>query len=171
VRFNDANSTPSVQTFSYQFGPPGIGKTLNDCDSAADFPFYIMRRPPMPPIELGDVLRIRITDSPRVDLTQIAPTVNQWTEVDMKWTFNTYAVWLFPDDTAYPVGRLDWQIHWSGRLAYGRLTAETPLEYFWEAGPSNLNDLPDRFVRDNNTPILQLPNAKSVLNGAQAGFQ
>ncbi len=157
-----------VRTYRYQFAPPSVGKTLNDCGTVDRFPFYINAN--LPPETIGDVLRIKISDSPYFSLTPIVPQVDQYVDVDMTWRFKVYAVWEFPDKTVYPLGRTEWNIHWAGR--FGTLqTPGSPPTYLWSSDAANKNNVSDQFERSNAEPTMNLPPAGPALNAAGGGFQ
>jgi hypothetical protein len=159
----DPASTSPLQTWVWQFAPTSNGLTLVDLVDDSTFPYY----KPDVSAPQGDTAVVNIKDNPSIFLQVIEPTGSQVSVLDMTFAFTDYAVWVYPDGTAYPLGQTTWSIRWAGNL--GVVLTNTLV---WGASSNNANNVGQTFELNNTAPTLNLPSAGDAYPPATgAGFQ
>ena len=159
----DPATTSPLHTYIWQYAPPSDGRTLVDLSDDSNFPYYKLDASPL---QSGDTAVVSIEDNPSASLQAIKPTGSQISVLDMTWAFTDYAVWVYPDGTAYPLGQTTWSVRWAGKLAVVLTNS-----IVWAASSNNANNVGQAFTPNNTAPTVNLPSAIDAFNGTGAGFQ
>jgi hypothetical protein len=169
------NLGPIVRTFTFDFAPPNNGKQLVDIASISPpytgFPYYGHETQET----VGNTVSTWIGDTPtRPFIDIVLPKSDESFELDYSTYFIDTVVWEFPDGSAYPLGKTEWNIRWAGALWTLPKNEGEPLgfaDYTWTPSANNHNNVSTTFTRDNTEPVLLLPSANQALKAQGGGYQ
>ena len=153
-----------IQTWAFDFKTPHQGKTLVDSFSE-DNPVYSNYNT----FYESGLVRHEIIDNPAFSFNQVSGALSQFTDIDVTWLFDDYAVWTFSDGSLYALGKTNWSVRWKVRFSR---VSNNPLVYTWgELSPLCSNNTATSFTRDNTRPEIYIPTAIDALNSGNGGFQ
>jgi hypothetical protein len=153
-----------IQTWAYDFKTPHQGERVVDSFSE-DNPIYSTNNTSY---ELG-LVRHEILDNPAFSFNEVSGALSQFTDIDLTWLFDDYAVWQFSDGSLYALGKTNWSVRWKARFSRA---SNDPLVYTWgELSPLSSNNTATSFTRDNTRPEINLPTATDALNSGNGGWQ